>query len=97
MEFDRQLTAEQETSLNAIMADSPEFPPANAGTKFEQLDLYENRALLTTKFNLSFQVYYSCDGSKIFVFFGKTLTQGEKNTVNSEFSKLLSEKAIITP
>jgi hypothetical protein len=96
IDFTVALTAPQKAALDALMANDPCFPPTPTGTRYVSLDLYENRALLRTKFNKTFWIWWqeSVPGSgsfdRVLIYFDDVLTTGNRNTVASEYSKLLS-------
>jgi hypothetical protein len=93
--FDRELTAEEKTKLDTLMANNPGYPPTEPTNTVYN---YETRLEFSTVLgNLPFFIYYneSTPGSgfdRIQLHFKKGLSQAEKNKVVSEFSKLLSVK-----
>lgn len=91
--FAAPLNATQLAALDAIMASpTPCSPPPATGTKYQFVDIYENKTLLGQKFGITnFWIWYANGGSTVYIYFDNTLTQGEKNKVKSEFSNLFVE------
>lgn len=101
VETDGELTAEEKTKLDTLMANNPGFPPTEAvNTVYNVKDIWETRLEFSTVLgNLPFFIYYneSVPGSGVFdriqLHFRKGLGQAEKNKVKDEFAKLLSLKS----
>lgn len=91
--FAQQLNQTQATAVDAIMlSPTPCDPPVATGTRYQVLDLYENKALIGSKWgNTNFWVWYSAGGTTAYLYFDSPLSQGDKNKVSSEFAKLLVE------
>lgn len=95
--FDIALSAEQKSALDILMADNPTFPPTPTGTKFQAIDLYENRATLSTKWGKNFWVWWdeSVRGSgsfdKVLLYFDDNLSIAQRNAVRTEYGNLLTQ------
>jgi hypothetical protein len=91
--FNVELSPAQITSLTTLMTgETPCNPPPPTGTKYQFVDIYENRALLASKFAITnFWVWYANGGSSVYIYFDNNLSQGDKNKVKSEFANLFQE------
>ncbi len=105
LNFDRELTVEEEETVDAIMADNPTMPPVavdpasgDSKTVFIITDVYNKRDQISAAIGLPYETYYSesVPGSgevdQIELHFAGPLTQEQKDTVITEYGKLISLK-----
>ena len=97
--FSRDLTEQEKTLLDGVMADNPTYPPVTTNTVYQLKDIWETREEFSTKIGtLPFNIYYteSVLGSNVFdrieLHFKKVLGAAEKNKVQDEQSKLMTLK-----
>lgn len=96
--FSRELTPEEKTLLDGVMADNPTLPPNLPGTKFTIKDVFNQRNTIGAAIGFPYRVYYSesVPGSGnvdlVELHFDKVLTTQERNKVLTEFSKLITLK-----
>lgn len=91
--FNVALNATQKSALDNLMLNgNPCSPPITTGTKYQILDLYENRFLIGQRFGITnFWIWYQNGGSTALLYFDNILNAGQKNKVSTEFANLLQE------
>ena len=96
--FSRELTAQEKTILDALMASNPTLPPNLPGSKFVIKDVFNQRNTIGTAMGFPYKVFYSqsVPGSGnvdlVELHFDKVLTTQERNKVLAEFAKLITLK-----
>ena len=96
--FSRELTEQEKTLLDALMADNPTLPPTNTNTKFVIRDVWTQKSFIETAMGLPYKVFYSqsVPGSgvvdQIEIQFSKVLSTQERNKIISEYGKLITLK-----
>lgn len=96
--FSRELTAQEKTALDTLMAENPTLPPTPMGTAFVIRDIWSQKSFIETQMGFPYRVYYSqsIPGSgnvdQIELHFDQTLTTQQKNRILSEYAKLISLK-----
>ena len=96
--FSRELTEQEKTLLDALMADNPTLPPTNTNTKFVIRDVWTQKSFIETAMGLPYKVFYSqsVPGSgvvdQIEIQFSKVLSTQERNKIIGEYGKLIRLK-----
>jgi hypothetical protein len=98
LQFDRELTEAEQTTVTAVMADNPTYPPATTNTVFSLLDVWNRRQEIATELGLPYDLYYnesvqgSGDVDTIEIHFKKELTAEEIQRVYDNYPRLLTIK-----
>jgi hypothetical protein len=96
--FSRELTAQEKTILDTLMASNPTLPPTTVNSKFVIRDVWSQKSFIETQMGLPYKVFYSQSvlGSgvvdQIEIQFDKVLTTQERNKIISEYGKLITLK-----
>lgn len=96
--FSRELTSQEKTALDTLMASDPTNPPTTGGTKFVIRDIWNQKSVFEQAIGLTYRVYYSesVPGSgnvdQIEIHFDSNLTTQQRNKVLTEYAKLISLK-----
>lgn len=95
--FSRELTPQEKTLLDGVMADNPTLPPTTGGSKFVIKDVFNQKSLIQTAMGFNYSVYYSSSqGSNVIdqieIHFPSTLTTIQINKILSEYGKLITLK-----
>ena len=96
IEFNRELTANEKSILDVVMASNPTQPPVASGTVLKIKDIWNRLNDFKLATGLDFKLYYSesVPNSGIIdtieLHAAKTLTTQERNKTLSEYSKLIS-------
>jgi len=96
--FSRELTAQEKTLLDSLMASNPTLPPTTGGTRFVIRDIWSQKSFIETQMGFPYKVFYSqsAPGSgvvdQIEIVFDSTLTTQQRNKILTEYSKLITLK-----
>ena len=95
--FSRELTTEEKTILDTLMAANPLLPPTTGGTKFLIRDVWNQKNLIETQMGFPYEVFYSSSQGngvidQVELHFSKTLTTQERNKIIGEYAKLITIK-----
>lgn len=95
--FSRELTAQEKTALDALMASNPLLPPTTGGTKFVIRDVWNQKALIETQMGFPYKVFYSSSQGndvidQVELHFDQNLTTPQRNRIISEYAKLITLK-----
>ena len=96
--FSRDLTTQEKTLLDRVIADNPTQPPTLGGTKFVIKDVFNQKSTIQTAMEFPYKVYYSESvlGSgnvdQIEIHFDTNLTTTQKNKVLNAYANLISVK-----
>ena len=95
--FQNELTPEQKTLLDTLMANYPANPPVTTNTTFVIDDLWNRKQQIEATMGISYDIYYieSSPNSGIIdqikIIFNKQLTNAEKNKVRNAYAGLIKE------
>lgn len=96
--FSRDLTAQEKTALDTLMASNPTLPPTTGGSKFVIRDIWSQKSTIETSMGLPYKVFYSqsVPGSgnvdQIEIHFSSALTTTQRNKIINEYGKLITLK-----
>lgn len=96
--FSRELTEQEKSLLDSLMAENPTLPPTSTNTQFVIRDVWSQKSFIETQMGLPYQVFYSqsVPGSgvvdQIELHFNKVLTTQERNKIINEYAKLITLK-----
>lgn len=96
--FSRDLTSQEKTLLDGVMADNPTLPPTPVGSRFVVRDIWSDKTAIETAMGFPYKVFYSesVPGSgnvdQIELHFSSTLTTTQRNKILSEYAKLITLK-----
>jgi hypothetical protein len=95
VDFSRELTEQEKTILDSVMADNPCYPPSLTGSRFIIADVWNRRAEIFSDIGYEYDVYYSesIPGSnnidQIELHFNQSLTLDQINKVMNAYSNLI--------
>lgn len=96
--FSRELTPQEKTALDAVMANNPTQPPTPTGSRFVIRDVWNDKSAIETAMGFPYRVYYSesvpdsGNIDQIELHFDSTLTTQQRNKIVSEYAKLITLK-----
>jgi len=95
--FSRELTPQEKTILDTLMASNPTLPPTSGGTKFIIRDVWNQKGLIETQMGFPYKVFYSSSQSnsiidQVELHFDQVLTTQQRNKIVSEYAKLITLK-----
>jgi hypothetical protein len=98
LQFSRELTPEEKTKLDVLMADNPTLPPNPKGSMFVIRDVWNQKNLIEGAMGFPYKVYYteSVPGSgnvdQVELHFESSLTTQQRNKIIAEYGKLITLK-----
>lgn len=93
--FDRSLTEEEKSALDALMHNAPTFPPSSP-TRFVVQDLWNQREAISQAIGIPYRIFYSQsvpggEVDQVEMHFDRELTDDEKLRVLNEYAMLIQE------
>jgi hypothetical protein len=96
--FSRELTTQEKTILDNLMASNPTLPPTAGGTKFIIRDIWTQKTLIQDQMGFPYKVFYSQSNpgsgvvDQVEIHFDQTLTTQQRNKILTEYAKLITLK-----
>jgi len=93
--FNRQLTESEKISLDALIENSPTFPPSSP-TRFLVKDVWNQREAIAEAIGIPYRIFYSQsipggEVDQVELHFDRVLTDQEKVKVREEYASLIQE------